>query len=77
MSTDKNDKKKKKPGRKPTGPLGVKRTFYIKPPELLDLLKEDAEKNRRSLSDWLCILLEEVYKDRLEEAKEKDKDKNA
>ena len=73
MNTDKNDKKKKKPGRKAIGPQGVKRTVYIRPPKLMELLEADAKKNRRSVSDWLSMLLEEIYKDQLEkEDKEKE-----
>ena len=66
-------KKRKKTGRKPTGLLGAKKSFYIKPSKLLELLAKEAKANRRSISEWLSMILEERYKEELEKDNEGQK----
>lgn len=72
----KENEKKKKTGRKPTGLLGEKKSFYIKPSKLLELLAKEARANRRSISEWLSMILEERYKEELEKGKENDEEKS-
>ena len=56
-----------------SGQQGVKKSFYIKPGKIFDLLKAEAKKNRRSISEWLSMILEERYKEELDDDEEKEK----
>ena len=56
-----------------SGQQGVKKSFYIKPGKIFELLKAEAKKNRRSISEWLSMILEERYKEELENNEEDDK----
>ena len=70
MSEENN---KKKTGRKKTGRKGIKKSFYLSP-LLLELLQEEADKEHRSVSSMLSIILRSRYEEQIGKSEEEGKE---
>ena len=68
-----DEQKKSKKGRKKTGHKGEQISYYLSP-QLIRLLKEEAEKQMRSASAMLAFILSERYRNQIEAEKTDDKE---